>query len=1081
MSAFTFRYAGIPFIDGGRSFDGADCWGLVRLVYLAEAGIVLPSHGEVSAADLRAVARRIEADDRDGAWIPVKTGDVRPLDLVLMARPGGKTPHHVGIVSGPGIVLHTEPETDAAHVRLDHPSLAGRVLGFRRHREMAAAGPARPDASPPPAPPVSPGGAAGPLSTPLSAIPAGHPPHRGGGTMNAAVVTALWRPPFASGRPETHRFAASTTIAAMVAAMDMPAGFMARGAVVVMGTDGREHELDRRRWRRLRLKPGQTATFHLPLAGGGGDQRGKGAAALGLVIAVATALTAGAAAAGLFAIGPTLFAAGSTSAQLLGAAIGLAGSMLQSAIARPPVKETNRDQAPGTAAISGNILAPGAPIPRVIGERRVYPPLICPPLTERIGRDEYAEAVFALAGPHRLDDIRLGDTPLADAEDVEIETREGFPGDTALSLVTRHGRTSLPGIEISGHALDPEDAAKRRLADAVSPEKSLPQWRAAGFRMSDEAWLHFTLPEGLNTSGDAERALPLRLRLRTEEGGEWIALPELMFKANDAGEVRATVRLKRGAPPETPTEAPAGDGFFAAYAIAPGQASPATADWICDAWFRAGAAVPTGLWRGVEAASAVRNVSLSGGMATLWLDPALHPAGEWTVEVKRGASFSPTWFDRASYLLDGQRIDWFDRAIAGSESRIPVSPAGAADRLFLARVAAVTNAHPVDGGRPGPGMALIALRARNRALDRVSVRAGGYVPDWDGAAWSGAVVTSNPAPHFRDILAGPLSRDPMPAELIDEAGLVAWRAACAAEGRRCDHVAEGEATHELLGIVAGCGRARPRASEIWGVTRDYDRSGEDPVQIFTSRNSSGLTMAKGFARLPDALRCVWRDRENLDRPRETLAWREGREGVAFPLTEEVRLEGVTDEAATIDTARYMLRSGALRGAFWRFRAPAEAVRCTRGDLIAVNHDMLDRFMASGRVTAVEIEAGAIAAIELDSPLPAGGGAGMSALADMGGTADLSLAGLALGLQVRRADGSIAQHALSGVAGRLATLAQPAALDLMDDGGPAIRAGCLAAVGPTGRIARRLVVASMTPLPDLAFDIECVDEANAIFA
>ena len=45
-------YVGLPWLDGGRSADGADCWGLVRLVYERELGNALPTSGESSAREL---------------------------------------------------------------------------------------------------------------------------------------------------------------------------------------------------------------------------------------------------------------------------------------------------------------------------------------------------------------------------------------------------------------------------------------------------------------------------------------------------------------------------------------------------------------------------------------------------------------------------------------------------------------------------------------------------------------------------------------------------------------------------------------------------------------------------------------------------------------------------------------------------------------------------------------------------------------------------------------------------------------------------------------------------------------------
>lgn len=114
------QYIGLP-------FERAHCWGLVRLVYADRLGVMLPEYGEISAADLVRVARAIDSGQE--AWARVM--QPQALDVTLMR--GRSRVWHVGVMTDPGHVLHTEQATGAVRVRVDDPTIAGRITGFRRY------------------------------------------------------------------------------------------------------------------------------------------------------------------------------------------------------------------------------------------------------------------------------------------------------------------------------------------------------------------------------------------------------------------------------------------------------------------------------------------------------------------------------------------------------------------------------------------------------------------------------------------------------------------------------------------------------------------------------------------------------------------------------------------------------------------------------------------------------------------------------------------------------------------------------------------------------------------------------------
>jgi cell wall-associated NlpC family hydrolase len=131
---FVEKYVGIPFVDHGRSWQGVDCWGLVKLVYETECRILLPSYGEISAEELTRVAHEVAEESSKEPWRPVT--DPILFDVAVMHR--RKAPVHVGVVVAlnPVRLLHIERATHAVFVPVTHPSVSFRSISYFRHRNM---------------------------------------------------------------------------------------------------------------------------------------------------------------------------------------------------------------------------------------------------------------------------------------------------------------------------------------------------------------------------------------------------------------------------------------------------------------------------------------------------------------------------------------------------------------------------------------------------------------------------------------------------------------------------------------------------------------------------------------------------------------------------------------------------------------------------------------------------------------------------------------------------------------------------------------------------------------------------------
>jgi cell wall-associated NlpC family hydrolase len=145
--AFPFwRYAKIPYANGGRGRDGADCWGLFRLIYLEQFGISLPDYATTyrSAEDVRAVARALNDNLEDGWRRLGDREEPQPGDGVTFAPDLPQITTHVGVVVGRILgdlsFIHVRREGMSASVEsLSRPFWRGARRGFYRNLQLERA------------------------------------------------------------------------------------------------------------------------------------------------------------------------------------------------------------------------------------------------------------------------------------------------------------------------------------------------------------------------------------------------------------------------------------------------------------------------------------------------------------------------------------------------------------------------------------------------------------------------------------------------------------------------------------------------------------------------------------------------------------------------------------------------------------------------------------------------------------------------------------------------------------------------------------------------------------------------------
>jgi len=910
--------------------------------------------------------------------------------------------------------------------------------------------------------------------------------------MSDRKVPVAYREPFDFGSyPYVDMRPQGETILQIVNSIpNLHPAFYDRGKVCING-----EVVPRVMWAHVRPKP---ATDRLPIAvtlhwslGRPGGSGGGLKSIIGVVAALALVVITGGIAAGFAA--PLLgasFGAGTLGASLLAGAVGIAGALAISALTAPPtsggtsqtinsISDNNTDQKESSAA-SGNILDKGGAIPRVLGTRKVFPPLAGEPIVELIGEDEIVEALLILNGPHQITDIRNDGVSISTAEDITVETREGWEYDTPLTTISRQGRTITPQLELSSHRVNL--TSQTLLLHPSNPSQDLPIWHGVATRNAqDEIWLHLMLPQGLSqAAGTSATNIPIRMRMRKRGNSAWINFPEFHVSDATIQQLRKAILIKwKAGDPLEPV--PATAAFVYANVTVPMQTvAPATFEqWIAHPHF----SEPSGdvyLNSTNGGTTRIKNVNLFSNRIEFSLSEATFPKGVYEIQIKRGMAYNAASFTGSTYAFSGVVWDLFNYQSTSSPA-IVLTRSNLADRVLLTRVISIWNDYPVKK----QGFALIALKARNRTLQNVSMQASGYVQDWNGSGWDNWTTTSNPAPHYRDVLSGAQNIDPLPSDLRDDVALVEWRTLCIDNAWTCDSIVNDARTQDVLSLLASCGYAKPYQSDVYGVTVDDDRSNDVPVQVFSRRNTTNVRFEKSYPRPPYGFLVTYRDNDLDDDQAQTTVYQRDPSIADATALESITYDGIVDLEKVRARAQFDLDQANLRSTFYYFDTDIESLMCRRGSLVALEHDILSKRSGDGYVKSKIVGSSPleIAGLILDSEIPVTNQVDMHLVADMHLVTDMHDVGVTTGIVIRRNDGTLSTHTLSNITGSTATLtfAIPIAATSTIEGYADTNGkyGSMIVSGELTSIYRRLLVAGIIATKELQASLVLVDEAQGL--
>ena len=896
------------------------------------------------------------------------------------------------------------------------------------------------------------------------------------------LIPVTYRPPFAIGREPWRdvRKHGQTILEIVQTVPDLPKGFINRGGVVCINGE----IVPRNLWSLVRPKPTNEAlpisvTLHWPLQnpGGGGGGSSTTKSIIGIVAAIALVVVTQGIAAGAF---PFLvgagFAAGTLPTLALAGAVGIAGALAISALTAPPTSQpaaqaqladnTNQDNR-DPAGAAGNVIAPGGSIPRIVGTRKVFPPYICEPVVQLLNtEDERIECVMALNGPHDISDIKIDGVSITSAPEIEYETKLGDPLDSALNLVVRQGRTTTLQMTLSQHKLASDDV---RLANN-SPSTDYPLWhRFTTFDSPDAVWIHLLFPGGIANQNNSTIAVPFRVRMRLIGDVTWINLPEIHLAQSAVRALRRQIRIIFIATPggllATNSIPDAADWYYARYNT-PGQSiSPASSGWNTSSYFSGGPGGNDFVWFGNEGSTTLNNMALGTSSADFYVLNGF-PKGRYEIEIMRGSAYDISGFSRNLYQYGGSVLDFFTSALSGSDYVVPQDQTNIVSTAMIVRMVSIWNEHPVVGGQGA--FALIAIRAINRQVNRVSCIASGRVQIWNGSTWTTPQATSNPSAHYRYVLLGAQNHDPLDSTLVDNDGLVDWYTKCITFSWTCDAIIDDMRTQDVLALIASCGYARPYQSDIYGVTIDDNRSATAPVQVFSRINTINMKYEKAFARVPSGLIITYhRAPKDYENDQEIVNQTDPSVGITG-LYEAISYDGIVNQGRVAARGKFDLDQTNLRSTFYSFEADIESLVCRRGSLVAIQHDILTSRAGDAHVKTVLTSGGNITGLVLDSQI------------DVSATT---------GIAIRRSAGGISVHQVASEShggnggGSTITFSTPFAIP---PGGTIIgyddtndEYGCMIVSGDLGTEYKRMLVFSITPTKDLRANVVLVDEAQEL--
>ena len=407
--AWVREYVGIPFLDRGRDRRGCDCWGLVRLVLGERFGVDLPdySEGYEGNADWTGIAQLIGSARESGAWSRIDSiAEARVGDVVVLRG----IPPHIGVVVSRTQMLSSERDANSGLADLTLSAYREALTPNRRH--------------------PYPG-----IYRYRGAVPATTSRSLDGEVLEPGQTVRLYIAP--------HPFRITNRTEDVPAGLSIEEMFerhqpnrLLRAHGVAFLNEVRITE--RRLWRRIRPKAGTRVQIRALPPVPQGSRKTLRAVLLLALVAAAIAIPY---------IIPGIIG------KFVAAGVLIGGGLLVNAFLptqQDRLRQDNRQDSP-TFNVEGvtNILRPYAPVPFPLGFHKYVAPLAARAYRQLIAGQVYYYIMLLWGyGPVKVTELKIGETPIEEFEDVLFETVEGYPDDPPLSLFSNDVFEEIPGITL---------------------------------------------------------------------------------------------------------------------------------------------------------------------------------------------------------------------------------------------------------------------------------------------------------------------------------------------------------------------------------------------------------------------------------------------------------------------------------------------------------------------------------------------------------------------------------------------------------------------------------------------------------